>query len=605
VQPHLIEVEHWADRAEAERGRPPPRRVAARGIQQQHRLERAMDDQAGVFLPARGVGQVVVDAVAVERQGGEAEQDHLVDGGRLAPGRVGGRRLRGGRGVDVGHGDEDEVLLLFHREPPLAGDPVANGDEDHGPGLARLLADLEDLGLAVQGVADAWGVVKGEATARPHPPLQRHGREEPAPLGMPVGADLFRRREREEVQPVAELGDGRSRTGVYGLAEGRGERAHRRRRDLIGRVLAPTHPVLQPVVCHALPWAGLRPLQASQYTEETARKVEGLTFAPARRLAPAGEAPLGSAMPRLTSALDVHGPAFAANAAHNRALVEDLRARVAAAALGGPEKTRERHVARGKLLPRERVERLLDLGSPLLEVGQLAANGLYGDEAPGAGLITGVGRVSGRECMVVANDATVKGGAYYPLTVKKHLRAQEIALENRLPCIYLVDSGGANLPHQAEVFPDREHFGRIFYNQAQMSAAGVSQIACVMGSCTAGGAYVPAMSDETVIVRGAGGESQGTIFLAGPPLVKAATGEVISATDLGGAEVHARRSGVVDHMAANDEHALQIVRSIVSHLNTVKRVDLDVREPRRRRSTPPSSTASFRPTCARPMRCAR
>src|SRR5690606_38731761 len=225
--------------------------------------------------------------------------------------------------------------------------------------------------------------------------------------------------------------------------------------------------------------------------------------------------------------------------------------------------SRERHTARGKLLPRERVERLLDPGSPFLEIGQLAANGLYDDEVPGAGMIAGIGRVSGRQCMIVANDATVKGGTYYPLTVKKHLRAQEIARENRLPCLYLVDSGGANLPHQAEVFPDRDHFGRIFYNQAQMSALGIPQIACVMGSCTAGGAYVPAMSDESVIVR-----NQGTIFLAGPPLVKAATGEEISAEDLGGGELHARKSGVADHLAENDEHALTILRDIVSHLGS-------------------------------------
>ncbi|MBE7220853.1 MAG: methylcrotonoyl-CoA carboxylase, partial [Caulobacteraceae bacterium] len=228
---------------------------------------------------------------------------------------------------------------------------------------------------------------------------------------------------------------------------------------------------------------------------------------------------------------------------------------------GGGERARERHTARGKLLPREREQRLLDPGAPFLEIGQLAANGLYGDEVPGAGVIAGVGRVSGREVMVVCNDATVKGGTYYPLTVKKHLRAQEIAQENRLPCVYLVDSGGANLPHQAEVFPDRDHFGRIFFNQANMSALGIAQIACVMGSCTAGGAYVPAMSDETVIVRG-----QGTIFLAGPPLVKAATGEVISAEELGGAETHGRRSGVVDHVADDDAHALTIVRDIVSTL---------------------------------------
>jgi 3-methylcrotonyl-CoA carboxylase beta subunit len=285
-------------------------------------------------------------------------------------------------------------------------------------------------------------------------------------------------------------------------------------------------------------------------------------------------------MPKLTSALDTRSESFRANAAHNRALVEELRARTARAALGGPEASRQRHTARGKLLPRERVERLLDPGSPFLEVGALAAFDLYNGEAPGAGVITGIGRVSGREVMIVANDATVKGGAYFPMTVKKHLRAQEIAQANRLPCVYLVDSGGANLPHQAEVFPDRDHFGRIFYNQARMSLERIPQIACVMGSCTAGGAYVPAMSDETVIVRGSGPESQGTIFLAGPPLVKAATGEVISATDLGGADVHGRKSGVVDHVAANDEHALQIVRSIVARLNTVKKVDLHLSEPR-------------------------
>src|SRR5690348_3176642 len=279
-------------------------------------------------------------------------------------------------------------------------------------------------------------------------------------------------------------------------------------------------------------------------------------------------------MRKLPTAVDAKSKAFAANAKVNRALVEDLRLRVSAAAMGGPAESRKRHEARGKLLPRDRVMRLIDPGSPFLEVGQLAANGMYGDEAPGAGLITGVGRVSGRECLIVANDATVKGGAYYPITVKKHLRAQEIAIQNRLPCIYLVDSGGANLPHQAEVFPDREHFGRIFYNQARMSAAGISQVACVMGSCTAGGAYVPAMSDETIIVRG-----QGTIFLGGPPLVKAATGEVISAEELGGADTHGRRSGVVDHVAADDEQALAMVRRIIANLNTVKRVNLALAEP--------------------------
>ncbi|MBO9601163.1 MAG: methylcrotonoyl-CoA carboxylase [Novosphingobium sp.] len=267
--------------------------------------------------------------------------------------------------------------------------------------------------------------------------------------------------------------------------------------------------------------------------------------------------------PVLTSALDLQSPEAKARAAHNRALAEDLRAKVAEAALGGSEKSRARHVERGKLLPRERVERLLDPGSPFLEIGQLAANGLYDGEVPGAGLIAGVGRVSGRQCMILANDATVKGGTYFPLTVKKHLRTQEIAQANRLPCLYLVDSGGANLPHQAEVFPDRDHFGRIFFNQATMSALGIPQIACVMGSCTAGGAYVPAMSDETVIVRG-----QGTIFLAGPPLVKAATGEEIDAEDLGGGDLHARKSGVVDHLAEDDEHALTILRDIVSHLGS-------------------------------------
>jgi 3-methylcrotonyl-CoA carboxylase beta subunit len=266
-------------------------------------------------------------------------------------------------------------------------------------------------------------------------------------------------------------------------------------------------------------------------------------------------------MPRLATAVDPKSETFRRNDEVNRALVLELKDRVAAAALGGPEASRQRHLERGKLLPRERVERLLDVGSPLLEIGQLAAFGLYDDEAPGAGLIAGVGRVQGRDAMILANDATVKGGAYFPMTVKKHLRAQEIALQNRLPCVYLVDSGGANLPHQAEVFPDREHFGRIFFNQARMSAAGIAQVACVMGSCTAGGAYVPAMSDETVIVRG-----QGTIFLGGPPLVKAATGEVITAEALGGADVHARQSGVVDHVAQNDAHALEIVRRIVANL---------------------------------------
>jgi 3-methylcrotonyl-CoA carboxylase beta subunit len=252
---------------------------------------------------------------------------------------------------------------------------------------------------------------------------------------------------------------------------------------------------------------------------------------------------------------------FEANAAEHRRLVDDLRTRLARAAAGGGERARQRHTARGKLLPRERVDRLCDPGAPFLELSPLAAEGLYDGDAPGAGIITGVGRVSGREVVVVVNDATVKGGTYYPMTVKKHLRAQEVALRNRLPCVYLVDSGGAFLPLQDEVFPDREHFGRIFFNQATMSAQGIAQIAAVLGSCTAGGAYVPAMSDETVIVR-----EQGTIFLGGPPLVKAATGEVVSAEELGGGDLHARTSGVADHLADDDAHALRIVRSIVATL---------------------------------------
>ncbi|AKQ40934.1 acetyl-CoA carboxylase subunit beta [Aurantiacibacter atlanticus] len=279
--------------------------------------------------------------------------------------------------------------------------------------------------------------------------------------------------------------------------------------------------------------------------------------------------------PILRSQLDRESPEAKARAAHNRALAEELRTAVAKAALGGSEKHRERHVARGKLLPRERVERLLDPGSPFLEIGQLAANGMYGGDVSGASMIAGIGRVSGRQVMIACNDPTVKGGSYYPMTVKKHLRAQEIAEANHLPCIYLVDSGGANLPFQAEVFPDRDHFGRIFYNQANMNAKGIPQIACVMGSCTAGGAYVPAMSDESVIVR-----EQGTIFLAGPPLVKAATGEEISAEDLGGGALHARKSGVVDHLAENDEHALTIVRDIVSHLGGNNPAKVELKEPR-------------------------
>jgi 3-methylcrotonyl-CoA carboxylase beta subunit len=277
----------------------------------------------------------------------------------------------------------------------------------------------------------------------------------------------------------------------------------------------------------------------------------------------------------LSSAADPRSENFRANAEAMAALVADLRAEVDRVRLGGGEAARARHLARGKLLPRDRVRVLIDPGSPFLEFSQLAAHGLYGGDIAGAGIITGIGRVMGRECVIVANDATVKGGTYYPVTVKKHLRAQEIARENRLPCLYLVDSGGANLPNQDEVFPDRDHFGRIFYNQAQMSAAGIPQIAVVMGSCTAGGAYVPAMSDESVIVR-----NQGTIFLGGPPLVKAATGEIVTAEELGGADVHSRISGVTDHYAQNDAHALGIARRIVASLNAVKRPNLDLRAPR-------------------------
>ncbi len=279
-------------------------------------------------------------------------------------------------------------------------------------------------------------------------------------------------------------------------------------------------------------------------------------------------------MPRLDTATDTRSSNYAANAVAMRALVEDLRAQVDRVRLGGGQAARDKHTGRGKMLPRARVRALIDPGSAFLEVGQLAAHGLYGGEVASAGLICGVGRISGRECMVVANDATVKGGTYFPVTVKKHLRAQEIASQNRLPCVYLVDSGGANLPNQDEVFPDRDHFGRIFYNQARMSAAGVAQIAVVMGSCTAGGAYVPAMSDETVIVR-----NQGTIFLAGPPLVRAATGEIVSAEELGGADVHSRISGVTDHYAENDAHALGIARRIIANLNTVKQHSLALRAP--------------------------
>ena len=281
------------------------------------------------------------------------------------------------------------------------------------------------------------------------------------------------------------------------------------------------------------------------------------------------------------SRLDTRSSDFRANAAAMQAMVDDLRARTEAVARGGPEEARKKHLARNKLLVRDRIEALLDPGAPFLELSPLAALGMYDDEVPAAGLVTGIGRVSEQECLIVANDATVKGGTYYPLTVKKHLRAQEIALENRLPCIYLVDSGGAFLPAQDDVFPDREHFGRIFFNQANLSAAGIPQIACVMGSCTAGGAYVPAMSDETIIVR-----DQGTIFLGGPPLVKAATGEVVSAEELGGGDVHTRISGVADHLAENDAHALWITRRIVANLNRVKRVELALASPEPPRHDP-------------------
>ena len=274
------------------------------------------------------------------------------------------------------------------------------------------------------------------------------------------------------------------------------------------------------------------------------------------------------------STVESSSPEFRANEAAMRALVAELHERRARAAAGGSAHARERHVSRGKLLPRDRVMTLIDAGAPFLEFSPLAADGMYEDQIAGAGIITGIGRVSGRECVIVCNDSTIKGGTYYPMTVKKHLRAQEIARENLLPCIYLVDSGGANLPHWTDVFPDREHFGRIFYNQATLSAVGVAQIAVVMGSCTAGGAYVPAMSDETIIVR-----NQGTIFLGGPPLVKAATGEVVSAEDLGGADVHARKSGVADYYAENDRHALALCRSIIANLNTRHSASAAIRKP--------------------------
>src|SRR5690348_2770489 len=280
-------------------------------------------------------------------------------------------------------------------------------------------------------------------------------------------------------------------------------------------------------------------------------------------------------MTAIKSSIATTSAAFKSNAEAMAALVDELKSRMAVAALGGDERSRKRHTERGKLLPRERVERLIDPGSPFLELSPLAANAMYEGDIHAAGIITGIGRVEGRECVIVCNDATIKGGTYYPITVKKHLRAQDIARENRLPCIYLVNSGGANLPNQTEVFPDRDHFGRIFFNQATMSAEGIPQIAVGMGSCTAGGAYVPAMSDESIIVR-----EQGTIFLAGPPLVKAATGEIVSAEELGGADVHTRISGVADHFAQNDAHALAIARRIVGNLNRVKPAPADVLPPR-------------------------
>ena len=279
-------------------------------------------------------------------------------------------------------------------------------------------------------------------------------------------------------------------------------------------------------------------------------------------------------MTAITSKIDTHSQQFEANTAIMSNLVNDLRNNAQVVAMGGGEKAREKHLARGKLLPRERINGLVDKGAPFLELSQFAAWDMYDNGVPSAGIITGVGRVSGIECVIVANDATVKGGTYYPETVKKHLRAQEIARENNLPCVYLVDSGGAFLPKQDQVFPDREHFGRIFFNQATMSGQGIPQIAVVMGSCTAGGAYVPAMSDEAIIVR-----NQGTIFLGGPPLVKAATGEVVSAEDLGGADVHSRTSGVTDHYAQNDQHALQLARRAIANLNRTRSIDLALRDP--------------------------
>ncbi|MBU8539009.1 carboxyl transferase domain-containing protein [Falsiroseomonas tokyonensis] len=296
-------------------------------------------------------------------------------------------------------------------------------------------------------------------------------------------------------------------------------------------------------------------------------------------------------MPVIVSAADPRSTSFRAHAARMAELVAELRSTVERIRLGGGEAARKRHLDRSKLLPRDRIRALIDPASPFLELSQLAAQGMYGGEVPAGGIITGIGRVAGRECMIVANDATVKGGTYFPVTVKKHLRAQEIAEQNRLPCLYLVDSGGANLPNQDEVFPDRDHFGRIFFNQARMSAAGIPQIAVVMGSCTAGGAYVPAMADQAIIVR-----NQGTIFLAGPPLVKAATGEVVSAEDLGGAELHSRTSGVTDHLAESDDHALGLARRIVAGLNRAKPAGFDDPAPPRPPLYPPEELGGVVPT---------
>jgi 3-methylcrotonyl-CoA carboxylase beta subunit len=317
------------------------------------------------------------------------------------------------------------------------------------------------------------------------------------------------------------------------------------------------------------------------------RRVRGVCGFP---LAAAWERGKVASMTQLETAIDPRSEAFRANAEAMKALVADLKEKLAAIAEGGEPEARERHLSRGKLLPRERIRLLLDPGSPFLEFSPLAAYGLYDGAVPAAGIITGIGRIMEKECVVIANDATVKGGTYFPLTVKKHLRAQEIASENHLPCLYLVDSGGANLPQQDEVFPDREHFGRIFYNQARLSAAQIPQIALVMGSCTAGGAYIPAMSDESVIVR-----EEGTIFLGGPPLVRAATGEVVSAEELGGADLHTRVSGVADHLALDDAHALSIARRIVGNLNRKKSVSLEIAAPREP-NYPPEELYGILPT---------